>query len=246
MVQDDSTIIINNNITSKEDIIENAKKFFRVRIVENHIRNTRTLTTTSKFNINPFLHKYLANFLTGNDDSRSIAKALLYPRVLGTSITTTFGTQMQFFINEVLGSTGSLTPGIDIEFIDKIDGKLKFCQLKSGPNTINRGDVEPIKSEFRNLINLGRTNRRLIHTSDCVVGTLYGSFGDLNGHYLEINKDFPVYAGNEFWTHLTGDENFFEDLTDAIADIAYEFDGTELLEHIISTLAEEIENNKDF
>lgn len=222
------------------------KNFFRVRIVESHIRNTEPLVSISKFNVNPFLHKYLANFLTGNDDSRSIAKSLIYPRVLGTSITTTFGTQMQYFINEVLGSTGSLTPGIDIEFVDKIDGHLKFCQLKSGPNTINRGDVEPIKAEFRNLINLGRTNQRRVHPADCIVGTLYGSFEDLNGHYLEINKDFPVYAGNKFWTHLTGDEDFFEDLTDAIADIAYEFDGTELLNHVINSLAEDIANNEDF
>ncbi|HFC30488.1 MAG TPA: hypothetical protein ENJ44_05540, partial [Oceanospirillales bacterium] len=34
-------------------------------------------------------------------------------------------------------ATGSLIKGIDIEFFDKVDKRTKWCQLKSGPNTIN-------------------------------------------------------------------------------------------------------------
>src|SRR5699024_1073932 len=102
-------------------------------IAKSHMANTEKLTSLEQFNVNPFLNKYLANFLTGNDDSRSVAKALVYPRVLGTSINTTFGNQMQSFISDVLGGQGSLSPGIDIEFIDKIDGHKKYCQIKAGP-----------------------------------------------------------------------------------------------------------------
>lgn len=75
---------------------------------------------------------YLANFLTGNSSPKSIAKALIYPRILGTSITTSFGTNIQKFTNDVLDAFGSTTPGIDIEFIDRIDGHKKYCQMKSG------------------------------------------------------------------------------------------------------------------
>ncbi|MFV8314842.1 PmeII family type II restriction endonuclease [Aerococcus viridans] len=89
-----------------------------------------------KFKINPFLMKYLANFFTGSMDNESLARVLVYPRVLGTSINTTFGTQMQYFVNEVLGSQGSLSSGIDIEFVDRIDGMKKYCQIKAGPETI--------------------------------------------------------------------------------------------------------------
>jgi len=49
----------------------------------------------SEFNINPFTATYLANFLTGDASPESIAKALIYPRILGTSINTTFGGQFK-------------------------------------------------------------------------------------------------------------------------------------------------------
>lgn len=236
-------VIINDRETTKEEIIENAKEFFRERIAKSHMANTQKLTSLNQFNVNPFLNKYLANFLTGNDDSRSVAKALVYPRVLGTSINTTFGNQMQSFISEVLGGQGSLSPGIDIEFIDKIDGHKKYCQIKAGPNTINKDDITTIENHFESLINLARTNNRRVVTTDFVVGTLYGSHETLNSFYLTIDKKYPVLAGNEFWTHLTGDVLFFDELTDAIGDIANEFDGTEVIEEIIDSLSKEIEDD---
>lgn len=236
-------VIINDRETTKEDIIENAKEFFRERIAKSHMNNTKKLTSLNQFNVNPFLNKYLANFLTGNDDSRSVAKALVYPRVLGTSINTTFGNQMQSFISEVLGGQGSLSPGIDIEFIDKIDGHKKYCQIKAGPNTINKDDITTIENHFESLINLARTNNRRVVATDFVVGTLYGTRETLNSFYLTIDKKYPVLAGNEFWTHLTGDELFFDELTDAIGNIANEFDGTEVIEKIIDSLSQEIEDD---
>jgi hypothetical protein len=42
------------------------------------------------------------------------------------------------------GMMGSVVHGIDIEFIDAIDGRKKYCQLKSGPSTINKDDVVTI------------------------------------------------------------------------------------------------------
>lgn len=246
MVQYDNVIIINNEETTKEEIIENAKQFFREKIAKSHMNNTKKLTSLNQFNVNPFLNKYLANFLTGNDDSRSVAKALVYPRVLGTSINTTFGNQMQSFISEVLGGEGSLSPGIDIEFIDKVDGHKKYCQIKAGPNTINKDDIATIEGHFESLINLARTNNRRVVTTDFVVGTLYGSFESLSSFYRKIDKTYPVLAGNDFWTHLTGDEHFFDELTDAIGEIANEFDGTEVIEEILGAIAKEIDDDITF
>lgn len=242
----DNIIIINDVKTTKEEIIENAKDFFREKIAESHMNNTKKLTSLNQFNVNPFLNKYLANFLTGNDDSQSVAKALVYPRVLGTSINTTFGNQMQNFISEVLGSEGSLSSGIDIEFIDKIDGHKKYCQIKAGPNTINKDDIVTIENHFESLINLARTNNRRVVATDFVVGTLYGSADTLNSFYLQINKKYPVYAGNEFWTRLTGDQYFFDELTDAIGEIANEFDGREVIQSIIDSLADEVDKDIAF
>ncbi|CAN5236392.1 hypothetical protein BH23BAC1_BH23BAC1_36660 [soil metagenome] len=116
------------------EILKRAKIFFREEIVESHINQAcERAGSLANFNVNPFLFKYLANFLEGNDDPRSIAKALVYPRLLGSSITTSFGMKIQKLISILFKGLGSTTPGIDIEFIDILDNRKKYCQIKSGP-----------------------------------------------------------------------------------------------------------------
>lgn len=226
----------------KQKILETAKDFFRTRIVPNHNKNTEKLVDLKEFKVNPFLEKYLAQYAFGDSSPESIAKALIYPRVLGTSITTSFGTIMQQFCNYVLSSYASTTSGIDIEFIDAVDGARKYCQVKAGPNTINKDDIPMIEGAFRGLINLGRTNGIRIASIDCIVGVLYGTPDELNGHYKKINEDYPVIVGQEFWYRLTGDQDFYDDLIDAFAEVANEMDSSALLERTINRLAAYIKN----
>lgn len=80
----------------KNEIIESGKNYFRATIIPNHLKNLNGLTLKS-FNINPFIINYLAAFLCGNTKPESLAKALVYPRVLGTSINTSFGQNIQKF-----------------------------------------------------------------------------------------------------------------------------------------------------
>ena len=230
------------NKQERQEILNKAKDFFRKRLVVNHIKNTEKLTSLSKFNINPFLHKYLANFTFGDSTPESMAKALLYPRIMGTSITTSFGTQLQYFCSEVLSSYASTTSGIDIEFIDAIDGRKKYCQVKSGPNTINHDDITTILNHFNAIKNLARTNRMTDFNPlfDCIVGVFYGTEDELNGNYRTIARDYPVYVGQKFWHRLTGDENFYYELIDAFAEVAVEMDSTELINQVLQKLSQEI------
>ena len=225
----------------KEKILNDAKEFFRTKIAPNHITNTEKLQDISEFNVNPFLHKYLAQFAFGDSSPESMAKVLILPRVLGTSITTTFGNQMQYFCNNVLSSFASTTSGIDIEFVDCIDGSKKYCQVKAGPNTINKDDVPVIKDHFRGVINLARTNGLRIASADCVVGVLYGEYNELSGHYKKIDEDYPVIVGQDFWHRLTGDPHFYDDLISAFAEVADEMDSSALLNTTIHRLATYIE-----
>lgn len=227
---------------NNDEIIEKAKDFFREVIAKNHIKNTEKLKNINNFNVNPFLNKYLANYLTGNDDPESVSKALIYPRVLGTSINTSFGSNLQKFINKTLEGYGSTTTGMDIEFIDKIDGRKKYCQIKAGPQTINYDDVTTIQNHFKSAINLARTNNIPIANMDCVVGVFYGEDSELSAFYRTLAEDYTVLAGKDFWYHLTGDEDFYRKLTDGIGDIANEFDSTELLDETIKALAEQLKN----
>lgn len=224
---------------AKQLLLDKAKKWFSEVITVNHIANTKKLVNSSQFNINPFLAVYLANFLTGNSEPVSIAKVLVYARVLGTSINTSFGTHVQSFTSNVLTSFGSTTSGIDIEFVDCLDKRKKYCQLKAGPNTINKDDVETIAGHFKSVINLGKTNNLRISYDDLVVGVIYGSEDELSGHYNRITSqyNYPVYIGANFWERLTGDNKFYLDIIRAIGEVAVEADFSKELDHVIAMLA---------
>ena len=199
----------------REQIIERAKNFFREEIVQNHINGAcNRASKLSEYNINPFLFKYLANFLTGNDNPESIAKALVLPRILGASINTSFGMKIQTLISTLFEGLGSTTQGIDIEFIDAIDNRKKYCQLKAGPNTINRDDVTTIINHFQGVRNLARTNNLNVGINDMIVGIVYGETSEISSHYKKIGESFPVIIGKDFWHRLTGQEDFYFQLID--------------------------------
>ncbi len=230
------------NDFQREQILESAKSFFRDEIVQSHVHKAcKRAGQLSEYNINPFLFKYLANFLTGNDSPESIARALVLPRMLGSSINTSFGMRIQQLISTLFEGLGSTTSGIDIEFIDAVDGRRKYCQLKAGPNTINHDDVTTIINHFNGVRNLARTNNLNVGINDMIVGVIYGEDSELSSHYRRISNTYPVVIGKDFWHRLTGKDDFYFELIDAIGDVALEVDGRHYLEEAIATLAEEIQ-----
>ncbi len=232
-----------NNL-NKEEIIEKAKDFFRDELFKPHAEVGCVKAAKLKsYNVNPFLVKYLACFLEGDDSSRSIAKALIYPRVLGTSINTSFGSKVQKMINTLFEGYGSVVSGIDIEYIDAVDGRKKYCQVKAGPETINRDDVSTIVNHFDAVRNLAKVNNLNIGINDLVVGVLYGEDKDLNANYKKLQHSYTVLAGADFWYHLTGDKDFYVQLSNAIGSIAVEYNGVDLLDSMVDELAAEIEES---
>ncbi|OYX27969.1 MAG: restriction endonuclease [Flavobacteriales bacterium 32-35-8] len=226
----------------RKQIIENAKTFFRNEIVQSHIDGAcKRASKLSEYNVNPFLFKYLANFLTGNNDSESIARALVLPRILGSSINTSFGMKIQSLISFLFQGLGSTTQGIDIEFIDAIDGRKKYCQLKAGPNTINHDDVTTIMNHFNGVRALARTNNLNVGINDLIVCVVYGEETELSSHYRRIGNTYPVIIGKDFWHRLTGKDDFYYELIDAIGEVALEVDASKVVEETIKTLAIEIE-----
>ncbi len=226
----------------RNEIIEKAKIWMRDDLIESHRKNTKKLADICEFNINPFLLPYLANYLEGNAHPETLAKVLLYPRVLGTSITTSFGTRMQHFITHVLDGFGSTTEGIDIEFVDHLDGRKKYAQLKSGPNAINRDDVTTIRNHFRALINRARTNNMQLQHNDLVFCLLYGEDSESNSFVRELERDHVVYIGKVFWTRFTGDENFYQKLAFAMSEVANEVDMKKVVKKVIKQLAPKVED----
>lgn len=229
----------------KKSIIESGKQYFRNIIIPNHLKTLSKLKL-SDFSVNPFLVNYIAAFLCGNTNSESLAKALVYPRVLGTSINTSFGQNIQVFISklaEVAGNASGID-GIDIEFVDALDGRKKYCQCKAGPQTINKDDIATIQGHFKHLQNKSRLDRMGVQVDDMIVGVLYGERSELSGNYKAIDSFFPVYCGAEFWEHITGDKAFYHRLAKAFGEVVEEdkIDGSQLIMRKIREIAQEIEN----
>lgn len=228
------------NQTEKIRLLKSFKEWFRDSLIESHRKNTEKLKDINEFNINPFLLYYLANYLEGNSNPYSLARALVYPRVLGTSITTSFGTQMQNFITKVLGAYGSTTTGIDIEFMDQIDKRKNTVNLNR-PNAINKDDIKTIKDHFQAVKNLARTNNLKIDLSDLVFCLTYGEESEKNSFVKALEKEYTVYMGKDFWHRFTGDQCFYRDLIHSAGEIAKEVNMKDIVDNVIFDLSKDIE-----
>ncbi len=226
----------------KQEIIQSGKDFFRTTIIPNHLKNLQRLSLKS-FDVNPFLINYLAAFLCGDTSPKSLAKALIYPRILGTSLNTSFGQNVQIFISQLgqIAGKASGIDGIDIEFEDAVDGRIKYCQCKAGPQTINKDDVITIFNHFKKLIGKARLDRMELRLDDMIVGVLYGE--RMSANYKTIAATYPVYCGAEFWNRLTGDEHFYLRLAKAFGEVVEEdrIDGSAFILEKVKSIAAEIE-----
>ena len=142
-------------------------------------------------------------------------------------------------VPESSASAGSASgiDGIDIEFIDAIDGRKKYCQCKAGPSTINSPDVATIMGHFGHLQNKARLDRLPLQIDDMIVGVLYGEPEELSANYKNIDKTYPVYCGSEFWEHVTGDNQFYHRLTKAFGEVVEE-DGVDARIHLSEKITE--------
>ena len=137
---------------------------------------------------------------------------------------------------------------MDIEFIDRVDNRRKWCQLKSGPNTINSEDVKPLIRKFTDTVNLARTNKAFknVNNTDFIVGVLYGQENELSMHYKLIDKTHPVIIGREFWHRVTGFPNFYNGLVSNLHILINKLETENVLNEGVKKLADEIEASQLF
>ena len=232
---------------TENELLKIITEYFKDKIFENHQLNSlKNHSKLKSYKINPIIVKYLSKILENNFTPLGIAKALYYPRVLGTSINTSFGTRIQKMFVELGLANGSLIKGMDIEFLDKIDHRKKWCQLKSGPNTINSEDVNPLLKKFSSVANLARTNQIHLNNSDLILGVLYGEEKQLSQHYKRIDEKHPVIIGAEFWHRITGYSKFYEKLVLHLDKMIFSLDTEDFFKEGCSILAKEIEDSDFF
>jgi hypothetical protein len=228
-------------------VLDAAKVWFEEKIIASHVKNTMMLTDVDKFNINPFTVWYLAKFTDNEVTPRSIAKALILPRVLGSSIATSLGTNLQRFITDTLVTAyGSAASGMDIDFKDRRDGLNKYSQLKLGPNTINKDDVKTINDKFKGVQNLLKANGQSLSKSHFAIGIMFGEESEVNSWYRELRDEhgWELYVGKDFWWRLTGDEDFLDRLVDVIQNSTEISAASTALESTIEKLSEDLRIQK--
>ncbi|MEK7076168.1 MAG: PmeII family type II restriction endonuclease [Patescibacteria group bacterium] len=201
------------------------------------------------FNIHPFNLVALASGVFGEANSKNMAKALIYPRALGTSIVTSFGNKMQKLCVSLLEAEPSGVPGMDFHFTDKVDGGKVFMQLKAGPNNINSGDVEPILEEMRSAYRLLKTNMAGKKMPKFAMGIVYGTIEQISGSYKAIQNssvgaqdNVPIFIGKDLWHRITGDTDFYFSLIDIFIELFEGENYSKSLDRAINNLAKEIQD----
>jgi hypothetical protein len=232
---------------NESKLLKIVTQYFEKNIFDNHkINSLKNHSKLKSYKINPIIVKYLSKVLEDDFTPIGIAKALYYPRVLGTSINTSFGTRIQNMFVELKLADGSLIKGIDIEFIDRIDNRKKWCQLKSGPNTINSEDVNPLLKKFSTVANLARTNQINLNNSDLILGVLYGTENQLSQHYKKIDEKHPVIIGVDFWHRITGFPNFYNKLVINLDKMILSLDTEQFFKKGYTELSKEITESELF
>jgi hypothetical protein len=82
-------------------------------IIHNRKKATNKFVKIEEYQINYFLINYLCKFFGEDVNPETLSKALYYPKVLGTSLTTSFGTNTQKLFVTLNLAKSSLIQGID-------------------------------------------------------------------------------------------------------------------------------------
>ena len=233
------------DITERE-VLDNAYKFF----FDLFSKKAKSYSNKKykSFKVNPFTIQATANAFGSIVTIDSLAKAIVYPFALGTSMATSFGSNFQDFMVSTTGGLAkpSIVSGMDIEYDDAIDHRHKYCQIKSGPTTINKDDIKTIEDHFKGLTNLARTNHLPLDASDKVVGVLYGTHSDLSTMYKTIEKDgINVFAGEEFFYHITGIHGLYQGMIESAQKAAENSEMKESIDKLLKEVESGINQNKD-
>ena len=101
------------------------------------------------------------------------------------------------------GGSKSLSEGIDLEIRDKVNNKVFCIAVKSGTSVFNADSKKRQEENFNKAKKLASQGKM---GYEPVVGYGYGQKKSSSS----INKAYEEVAGEDFWTMLTGDPNFYK------------------------------------
>ncbi len=76
--------------------------------------------------------------------------------------------------------------------------------------------------------------------SDLVFCLTYGDHSEKNSFIKELEKEYTIYMGKEFWERFTGDANFYKDLIGSASKVAKEINMKDVVDDVILELSKTI------
>ena len=220
---------------NKAAVLKAAEKWIVDDFHTRNLKNIKKLSDINEFTINPILLKYLSRVYHGKHNPECLVRTLIAPRILSTSVTTTFGNRIKpFIISNFPDVSKSLLHGVDIEFLDKSkkNPTSGYCKIFAGPHTLNSTTSQNVIENFNNLI-----SKKKLKKSDLFIGVTYGEDKELSENYLKIrSKGYKIVCGQDFWNMLTGHKSFYDDLIKSFKSGVDKIDETALINKIISDL----------
>lgn len=193
----------------KQAIFDCGKEYFRRTIIPNHKSKFESLGLND-FKIDFSIIKFLtASHCKTTETQDLLAKALIYPKVIETSINTCFEQNSQSFMSQLLQVIGepSEINGIDFEYVDTIDGRRKYCLCKSIIDA--EKDLDEILCDCKKAMLAIDDKDWKNAIDDIVVVVPFGKKEELSEAYKIVATTYTVLCGAEFWEHLTGYSDFY-------------------------------------
>lgn len=98
-------------------------------------------------------------------------------------------------------------PGIDIEYVDRVDGRHKYAQVIAAPAAFTYADVEAVKNAFAVIKRKERNDRlKNFFLSDCLAVVPWAE--KPSNALRRLAEDHPVLIGADFWMRLTGEDAY--------------------------------------
>ena len=138
----------------KEKMLLEIKVVFH-ELIERRKKKLLELSKLKNHDLNPLLDRHKALFLFGNESKESLARALIYPSIIGTGLNTSFGQLMQKnYLTKFENVTASGIKGLDIEFDDSIIDYATLLRVfftAHDPTQLNRqgNDIGP---QYRSIV----------------------------------------------------------------------------------------------
>lgn len=217
---------------NEEQLLNAIINYFRDEIFQPHLEELENeYANLNSYASNLFLLPYLSKIIEGEFNAAGTGKALFFARTLSTSINTSFGSHIKkVLVNNGLAQSYGQSRSNIIIFTDQTTDILTGCLLKSGPNTINSGDKSGIRDKLDNL-----------HDVDSrAIGVIYGSHNELNNHYIQLEEDYEIFVGQDFWHRITGFHSFYDDLTVQLNNLAESLQSEGLFQAGLEALTQQV------